>query len=967
GFDGARFAAESHRAEAEDGYFADVFSNIEDQVAETPELAPLSDPARFSWTQVTVGGGRYAAQSEVAYREDLCRHLTVTEGDCDTGDGEVLISKRSAELEDVEPGDTLTIGTRKNPDAKTAEVTIAGVYEPHNASDGYWGRNSPFDHSTSADALSLDSLFMTDPQSTATVERPVEIGVDYTIAVSEVRLANAPRIGAKIKELDAKGSIGSHELKVESKFSSTLESVKAEQDSVSASVPLVTVPLVLLSWFVLYLVVARLSEERGPQIALAKLRGHRFRSVTGFGAGEAAVLIAVGAPLGALLGWALVEALALLTLAQGASATFTAGIAVYAGASLLGALAAALAASRPVLTRPVLALLRRVPARAGWRAGITEGALVALAAVAVWQVLSTSEAGPIGLLATPLLALVVGVVVARALELLARRRLPTAVRKAKVARMLALAQVSRRPETRRMVILVTVAAAVMTFGVCSWGVSQYNRDLTASDELGADRVYTLSGGSPNSIMETVEELDPAGTELMAVMRRVDRFNNLDFTTVAVQSDRLANVAQWRDLPPERLRGIAADLHPKRPAPLRVEGDVSVKATVTDFEAGKVPSLVARVVGDDGNPVVMRLGKLTKGEKTYKSSSPDCENGCRLIGVGVSSFPGDFEEISAELNVTSVSDEDGVVDAALGDCDRWHPAADLPDTDTLKLDCSTGLSLSVTKQNSNDFIASYASAPVSLPVALAGRMPSTQVSGAEFTAMGPQRELQKYLRTEKVDVVPRGGARSMMVDLDYTNQSAQNFTALHGQEELSFEIWASPSAGSDVADRLAKAGLVVTRTESRDELLERLAHAAPALSLQLYLLAGGLALLLVVGAVLLSSTVGAAVRGYDVAALTVAGVAPRVLRSASIREHLYWIVFPALAGIGSGVAGLALVLPSVPLVTSEPPEVATRYALQPLLPGAGLLIMAAAFAVVVWSGVRVALRRGTPGRLRDSDS
>ena len=41
--------------------------------------------------------------------------------------------------------------------------------------------------------------------------------------------------------------------------------------------PLIAVPLLLLAWVVLFLLVAALAQERGPELALARLRGYPAR------------------------------------------------------------------------------------------------------------------------------------------------------------------------------------------------------------------------------------------------------------------------------------------------------------------------------------------------------------------------------------------------------------------------------------------------------------------------------------------------------------------------------------------------------------------------------------------------------------------------------------------------------------------------------------------------------------------
>jgi len=72
--------------------------------------------------------------------------------------------------------------------------------------------------------------------------------------------------------------------------------------------------------------------------------------------------------------------------------------------------------------------------------------------------------------------------------------------------------------------------------------------------------------------------------------------------------------------------------------------------------------------------------------------------------------------------------------------------------------------------------------------------------------------------------------------------------------------------------------------------------------------------LAVGAVLLTAYIGAQTRRYELAALRVAGVRPWVLRRGLLREYLHLIGVPFVVGLLAGVAGAALMLPGIPLVT-----------------------------------------------------
>ena len=66
--------------------------------------------------------------------------------------------------------------------------------------------------------------------------------------------------------------------------------------------PLIAVPLLLLAWVVLFLLVAALAQERGPELALARLRGYPNARAARFGLGETLLLVVLAAPLGSSAG-----------------------------------------------------------------------------------------------------------------------------------------------------------------------------------------------------------------------------------------------------------------------------------------------------------------------------------------------------------------------------------------------------------------------------------------------------------------------------------------------------------------------------------------------------------------------------------------------------------------------------------------------------------------------------------------
>lgn len=962
---------ESERAEPEN--ITGIFDNMVAKTASVPGLDALGSDVGFVRVGVTMPEAPTLASSQILYRQGMCEHLELTAGDCETEGTGVLVSKRTAELQRLEPGDEFLLENHDSYEAEATLATVAGVYEPHDADEVYWGHQTPFQFGPTDNGFMVDAMLTTAMPAVAEFGPGVAAGVDLRTIESRLGTTDAAGFAAAIDDLQADGQVAGgingsgFSMQLDTFIDNTLEEALAQQHEVSTSVPFVTVPLLLLAWFALFLVVARLSEQRAPQIALAKLRGHPAAAVTGFGAGESLLLIAAGLPLGCLLGWACVLGLSRLHLAEGTAILPTAAMAGYLAAAIIGGLATGLLACRPVLARPVVALLRRIPARARGRAGLVEGALVMLAAVSVWQSLVNSEAGVIGLIAMTAVAVVAGVGLSRLLSWWAARRLPAMARNGNVAGMLALAQVSRRGQTRLTVILVTVAATVVTFGVCAWGIADTNRELTASDELGADRVYKLKPGTdPQRALDAAAELDPDGEHLMAVVHDFGSEDNQGVATVAVQSDRLAEVARWRDHDPAQLTGLEKTLHPDAPRPLRLKGRFTVTADAAGLSGEQALSVIARIVGADGRPVDLDLGRVKPGEHAYRGEDPACADGCRLLGVGLAQKPGDIDSTTAELTVTGMSDGTGEVDLRARDCERWRPVRFFAERGTAELSCGDGLTLTITGEQAASFVLEYASAPDRLPAVLAGDTPTDAAPGADFTLTGPYGSPHEYRLAQRSIVVPRGGVKAILTDLDYLNRTAQSAADPADRQNTDVEIWANATAGSKVDAGLERLGLEVTHTLDRADTVQRLTRAAPAVSLRLYLVAAFAALAIVLGAILLTASVGVAERSYDTASLRTAGVGRRPLRRASMTEQLYWFVVPVAMGIAAGAAGLALVLPKLFLVRSETPKVPTDYSLDPLWPAAGIGAMVCVFAAVAWPMMRLGVRRGDPGRLREGE-
>src|SRR5690606_19919604 len=254
----------------------------------------------------------------------------------------------------------------------------------------------------------------------------------------------------------------------------------------------------------------------------------------------------------------------------------------------------------------------------------------------------------------------------------------------------------------------------------------------------------------------------------------------------------------------------------------------------------------------------------------------------------------------------------------------------------------------------------------IPVALAGPTPSDDPVASEFVFPGLGDTPQQFAVIDRDRSLPRASGRAFLFDLDLAVRMAEQGAGLSDNTRLRYEVWASDLAPADLDARLATAGVQILGTESIAGELDRLARGAPALGLGLYLIAGAVAMLLAVGAVLLTAYLGAGTRRYELAALRVAGGRAGQLRRGLLREYAHVLGLPFLVGLGVGVAGAALMLPGIPLVTVGAATGVVHYQ-----PGPGALVVAVATTLAgLVLGVLVVLRqvrRATPELLREGSA
>lgn len=908
----------------------------------------------------------------LVYRADACGHVTVS-GRCPTAADEVMVSARVADYLKIAVGDRLPIALGRLGDENrtskgggltvrslpaSTSPTVVGVYTPTDPVNPYWSATpsmlafSPIgdvhQHNT---YWNLDAVFA---GAAGDVEAfpgaGVRRAVSYWLDLSDVGTAEAARLDAEIRS--ATRTFSDEKMSLRSGLPSLVAEIRKDQDAIGTSVPVGAVPLLVLAFAVLMVLVAALTEERGPEIALARLHGYANQRVGAFGLGEVLLLITLAAPLGLLLSRIVLAVIASLWLAPGTSLAFTWQPVAAVGIAVLVAYASAALASRRVFSTRIVTLLRRVPQRTTWRASALEGAAVALAVAvlaAAWQDRSSSLA----VLTAPLLAIVAGIVGGRLLAVVAGVRLKRARRQADTTGMLSAAALARRSGRQRIIVVVAVATALMGFSATTWDVAAQARAEAANSAVGAATVYKVAAPDAQRLLAGVTAAVPDGSA-MAVVRRPQYYDGDVIQVMGVQSDRLAKSATWFRHGETQLADVGRMLRPAAPAAAAVGGRLTVQLQVDGF-AGAPVALAAEVLTAGQTRQSIDLGRLKSGSHEYIAEVPEGTLAMlKLLRTDVGGESG-----SGTVTVLKISSARG--EAPIGGKDAWQ--AVVPAGTTVDLMGDSQLTARISAGPGADVRLARLRAPKALPVLLTGTVPAQEIDadGAwPFIAFGNQPQQFTAARTDAL--VPGAAGHGMLVDLDYGLTGTADILASPAPEgDVFYEVWAGPDAPADLARRLSEQGIQIRSSQSLTGFTDRLGRAAPALALRLYALGGVVAVLLALGIVLLAVRVGAEQRRYGLAALLVAGVPERALRSGVRREFLTLLGWPSAVGFAVGVVSAVLMLPAIPLVATG---VVTEARWQPA-PGALAGVAAACLACLLLAlpvAVRL-VRQATPDLLR----
>jgi putative ABC transport system permease protein len=855
--------------------------------------------------------GKLDIAPRMVYRDDVCAHVRIVSGRCFATTTEIIMSPSSAATLGAGVGSAVTVrqgvldsqdGWSANEQADRVSLTVVGLYEPVSPGEAYWSDWNYYDQRLT-DRLVTSPVFMSRGTARLVPHSAERQGLDVVVAENAITSESLQRVNAGVQT-------GMNKLTalqgatVTTQLPTLLSRTGTNRSLVAGVVPIAAVPLVALSWFVLFIAVAAGTQERRFELGLLALRGTRAPNRWWLAAGEAIVPILAGSFAGFFVGHVIVRLATLLLLSKAGAVPLSTGLNKWLLVTVLGALGAALLAQRRELGQPAADLLRNIPSRTGrWRAAVGETVMVLLAVAAVVQLRSGHDIKGVGTLAPAFVVFAVGLIAARTVGPIADRIGKRALRRGRLGPGLAAYAISRRPGSQRILALLVVAMALICFTATAAGVSSRARDIRVATELGASRVVTVEPLMQSALLTKTRAADPEGKWAMATAVLLgDAGTVASSRTLAVDTSRLATVAEWRG--GSSPAAVAAKLHPAVVPPVRVtDKGFQVDVTLTTLRDGYRVALMLIVAPLDGTATdTVRVDAIQPGRHTYAREAPACNKGCRLVGFALQQpegrpFVADFTlHQFRQAGKVLVSPEQF---AAAG---AWRgpesPGSKLQVADVQPT--ADGLRVALDTNNGNDVAieALTSDSPSPLPVVVGDQArPSGGLIAADNTSVD-------FAQVAQVGEVPRFGRQGVLMDLEYVDRSAAT-----GRNAFDPQVWLGRDAPADALDRLRKQGLAIQSVQEFGSQRAALDSQGPAVAVRFHELAAGFAIVLAVGALWLVAGVERRRRAGEIQALRAQGVSRR---DASASGYLAMVGVAIGVGLIAGLVGWLLVGDQIPI-------------------------------------------------------
>ena len=930
-------------------------------------------PVLAAETTVQAGGQTVP----LAYRSGVCAHLRFTSGHCPRGTRQVAVSRSLAFLLHWHTGQRLAVPT-------WGHLVITGQYQITVTAAGtrYWfdaaNRYFPYEtaYGPNRPANPYDAMFT--PLSTLGAVPGTVQGTDYadfSLLPGHLTGGDVAHVRTAVTGMTLNRQLTAEGATTTTSLPATLGTVRASWRAIEVPVVLITAQLLLLAWLLLFLIVADAAEARGPEVALAKMRGRgRWRTLT-FSLAEPVLLLAVALPAGVLAGWAITTGLGHILFRPGTPVGLPGTSWLAAAVATAGGLAAVAASARRTLSRSVVEQWQRASRGAAQRGWVLDAILITAAVAGLIELrvsgqIGSARRGVLGLLLPGLLGLAVAVVASRLLIIACRAGFRTTQSSGRIGPFLALRHVARRPGGMRTTIVLATAFALAGFAAGIWSVSVANIRAVADARVGAATVLSVVPPAGHDLGAIVDRIDPGGRQAMAVNEYTQLSgSSAGQTLMAVDPQRFARIAAWRPYwaAGRPLPSLTSALDPPAPPPVVLRGSrvrVSFHARAVKPAGGTlILDVYERAVGAVGQTPVY-LGPV-RGSRTVTAQLTGCP--CLLANLTISAPPPSGPVISPGSVTGSVTITRIDVRAGHG---RWTPAAAGLSTPGRWRSSGAGSGSSL-RPGPAGLVWSFRSqpglnpgaAPVDRPYplpALAAR--AVWPGGARVAQVAGLDSSPLFVRAVALTAaIPGAPASGVVVNRTYAERAAGGTPAYASQQ-----VWLAPGALARIRPALRAAGVRITGVTSAASARAQLTRQGPALATVLFLADAAAAAALAAAAAITGLYASGRRRRHEYAALLASRVPRRSIRASLLAEQAIVLGFGVVIGLAAGLAATLLAVRSVPEFISQPPAPPLDYV--PPIGGLALLV-GAALAVLVLAAVTASLllvRSVQPDLLREAE-
>jgi putative ABC transport system permease protein len=867
---------------------------------------------------------------------DLCANLQI-QGSCPTKAGQIIVSQQLATINSWRIGQAISL-------VPWGTVTIIGTYTPPPDNADYWAaelttyfpyeygvQGPPAHHQSQYDALfTAESTILQASQNTQGT-----LVLSGNLNLGRLTPESVLSITDRVNSLLQDPGLDFEEAIPTTTIPATMGQVNDAWRSLEVSVLVVTLELVAVAGLLLWILVTDATSARGPEIALAKLRGYGRLRLIVFALSEDALLMVAAVPVGVLIGWAAAAGIGGGLLRSGTPIDLPALAWLAGAAAAFGGLAAGAAGIRPTLRRSVMEQWRRSnqpPLRRNWTfdAIVLTASVAGLAEVASTGSIDSAHQHPIALLVPGLIGLSLAVIAGRLLPLgcglLASRRESGPVL------FLAWRQLSRRPAATRTTTVLATAFALATFALSAWSVSLTNSSAVAAAQVGAPTVLSVEVPSRTNLFAAVQKADPSGWKATPV----EEYFSGSATTMAVDPRSWGRIALRGDSGPTL--GQLAQLHPAERPPLQVSAGNLRLDVDTEQLAPRGSFLVATIVcpGATGSTPVQLPTPPASGPAQLVAGLP-CDG--VLDGITAEAPPTAFASNPLQGSITINGIDTGSPGAWQPLSGAAHVGAWYPGLSTTYATASATGFTWLFKTSAASATIEYRDRPFPLPAIAASALVN---DGGDFSAIGLNGESLPVKVVAEPESTPGAPGTGVIVDMDYAELAAQG-----GISSVQNQVWIAGDP-APIENELRRQGVAITQVSNAAQVAAGLRRTGPGLADTLFLAEAGAAAVLAAGTSVAALYLLARRRRYELAALITAGLSRGRLTRSMLAEQLILVAYGALIGIAGGLVSAVVLLRDVPGFSTPP--LGVRLAsfppaipILPVLVAGFLLVLAAAAA------------------------